>query len=204
MPRSSQEKRETTEKVLATTLEELTPAATKSKGADRFHYFWQSGSPFSQWHKSKYELNGFIYTCAEQGMMHGKALLFEDYETAEKILKSSSPRSMKALGRKVRCFNDKVWRKHRENIVYVNSVAKFTQNPHLLEALMNTNGLLVEASPWDAIWGIGLAEANARSMSHKQWPGLLGKILTLVRDDIRAGTSEERLPSTADESDLTD
>lgn len=126
-------------------------------------------------------------------MMHGKALLFEDHEIAAKILQTTSPRTMKALGRKVRGFNDKVWTKNRERIVYENSMAKFTQNPHLLQGLLNTNGLLVEASPYDAIWGIGLAEASARNMPHKQWPGLnlLGKILTQVRDDILASVEAE-------------
>ena len=192
MPRRTKQR-----KVPAETAEHLSVATpTDAAPEEQFHFFWKSGSPFSQWHTSQYELNGFLYSCAEQGMMHGKALLFEDYETAAKILQTPSPRAMKALGRKVRNFDEKVWKKNRERIVFENSVAKFTQNPGMLKALMNTNGLLVEASPSDAIWGIGLVEANARNMCHKNWPGLnlLGKILTQVREAIRAGIYDELLP----------
>lgn len=163
--------------------------AADGQQLDKFHFFWKSGSPFSQWHPSKYTLNGVEYSCAEQGMMHGKALLFEDEEVSAQILETTSPREMKALGRLVRFFEPKIWNQHRVRIVYDNTVAKFTQNPHLLQALLNTQGLLVEASPSDAIWGIGLAESNARKMSPERWPGLnlLGRILTQVRDEIREG-----------------
>jgi hypothetical protein len=71
------------------------------------HFFWKSGSPFSQWHLSGYKkLNRVAFCCAEQGMMHGKALLFGDQETADKILCTKSPRTMKQLGRQVRFFRD--------------------------------------------------------------------------------------------------
>ncbi len=159
----------------------------------KYCFFWQTGSPFSQWHPSKYELNGTQYCCAEQGMMHCKAILFCDETIAEKILEASSPREMKTLGRMVRGFEPDVWDQNRERIVHENSVAKFTQNPHLLEALLNTQGcLLVEASPYDKIWGIGLNRDQARNIPSNQWPGLnlLGKILTKVRDEIVAEMKE--------------
>jgi ribA/ribD-fused uncharacterized protein len=178
--------------------------AVEQQGTHRFHFFWQNGSPFSQWHPSQYELNGVTYSCAEQGMMHGKALLFEDYGTAKMILNTNKPKTMKELGRKVRFFDEKVWKKNRERIVYQNSVAKFTQNPHLLEALLdNTDegSLLVEASPYDSIWGIGLNEAAARNTPPKSWKGLnlLGKILTQVRDEIKAGMHDDLIAEAEEE-----
>lgn len=120
-------------------------------------------------------------------MMHGKALLFEDHEVAAQILQTSDPRTIKALGRKVRGFNDTEWKKHRQAIVYSNNMAKFSQNPHLYEALMSTFGLLVEASPSDKIWGIGMNEKDAKRLPESKWKGqnLLGKILTQVREDLR-------------------
>lgn len=152
-------------------------------------FFWRKGSCFSQWHPSKYELNGYEYTTAEQGMMHGKALLFEDNETAAQILATNDPRKIKQLGRLVRGFKDIVWKKNREMIVYHNNMAKFTQNEIMKDVLMATRGaLLVEASPSDRIWGIGLREADAKRTSPNKWKGLnlLGKILTKVREDIAA------------------
>ena len=165
--------------------------AEKSK---KYCYFWRSGSPFSQWHPSTYKLDGYVYSCAEQGMMHGKALLFEDQATAQLILEAKSPREMKALGRKVGSFSEKIWKKNRWDIVYRNSVAKFAQNPHLYEALMSTAGKqLVEASPSDRVWGIGLHEKNARKIAPNKWPGLnlLGDILTQVRDDFLKASEED-------------
>jgi len=152
----------------------------------KYHFFWKSGSPFSQWHSSKYNLDGFEYVCAEQGMMHGKALLFEDEATANLIIETADSRKMKALGRAVTRFNEKIWKQNRENIVYRNNVAKFTQNQNLLEALMRTSGDLVEASPSDRIWGIGLNPSRAKQVPEHKWPGknLLGKVLTRVRKDI--------------------
>ena len=166
-------------------------AAREIEGGERkkFYFFYQSTSPFSQWYPSKYELNGVQYSCAEQGMMHGKALLFHDVEIADQILEASHPRKIKALGRKVRRFNPQEWNKHRERIVYENSVAKFSQNNCVLEALLETKGsILVEASPSDTIWGIGLSEAAAKCTPPESWPGLnlLGKVLTQVREEILA------------------
>mmetsp|Transcript_41638 Transcript_41638/g.100283 ORF Transcript_41638/g.100283 Transcript_41638/m.100283 type:complete len:181 (+) Transcript_41638:94-636(+) len=166
-----------------------------------YYFFYRSGSCFSQWHKSKYELNGFEYTTAEQGMMHGKALLFGDEEVGAQILATSNPRKIKQLGRAVRGFNENVWKENRETIVYQNNMAKFTQNDCMKAVLMSTKGtLLVEASPYDRIWGIGLGEAKAKRIPSTQWKGLnlLGKILTRVREDIAA---MERSDEVAKESD---
>ena len=160
-------------------------------GTSEYHYFWGKWSPLSQWHASTYtmEANGVSheYNCAEQGMMHGKALLFEDEETAQKILEAPGPLEMKALGREVRGFSDEAWKRHRADIVYRNNVAKFSQNDHLREALLSTTGNLAEASPRDRVWGIGLNERDAKKTVPEKWPGinLLGKILTRVRDEIR-------------------
>ncbi|CAJ1959845.1 unnamed protein product [Cylindrotheca closterium] len=154
-----------------------------------YYFFWRSGSCFSQWHRSKYELNGCEYNTAEQGMMHGKARLFGDEEIGMQILATSDPRKIKQLGRKVRGFNEKEWKKNRETIVYQNNMAKFTQNEYMKDVLLSTKGaLLVEASPHDRIWGIGLREEDAKKISPMKWKGqnLLGKILTRVREDIAA------------------
>ena len=141
---------------------------------------------------SEYDLNGVKYACAEQGMMHGKALLFGDEKVATAILETQSPRKMKALGRQVKSFNERVWKKERVRIVKENTMAKFTQNPKLFQALMNTSGLIVEASPVDKVWGIGLNEDVARTIPEECWPGenLLGKILTVVRDELKERCDE--------------
>jgi ribA/ribD-fused uncharacterized protein len=159
-----------------------------------FWFFWQRGSPFSQWHKSTYVLDGVTFSCAEQGMMHSKALLFEDHVTADKIMQTNDCRRMKELGRQVRGFKDEVWIQHRQEIVFQHSMCKYTQNPYLLQALINTKGrVLVEASPYDSIWGVGLHETDAREVPPSQWPGLnlLGKVLVRVRQAILDEVEDE-------------
>lgn len=149
------------------------------------HYFW--GGPFSQWAKSSFTIDGQTFNCAEQYMMYKKAMLFNDTDIAEKILSTSNPREQKALGRQVKGFDPDVWYQHAEQYVYDANVAKFTQNPEFLQSLADTgNDLIVEASPYDDIWGIGLDSEAASVTPPEQWPGknLLGKVLMRVREDI--------------------
>ena len=151
----------------------------------RYKFFW--AGPLSQWHRSDFELNGVTFVTAEQAMMYQKAKLFGDEKVASRILKTSEPSAQKALGRKVRGFNEKVWRKNREEIVYQISYAKFDQNRELRRTLFQSAGLeLAEASPVDTIWGIGLSARDAGSRPPESWPGfnLLGSNLTRVRDEL--------------------
>ncbi|NVB77229.1 MAG: NADAR family protein [Kofleriaceae bacterium] len=154
-----------------------------------FTFFFTEASPFSQWYRCRFEVDGVTFNCAEQFMMHGKAKLFGDDEIAEQILVADHPREHKALGRKVSNFDDKTWRAERLRIVKDGNRAKFTQNDELLALLLETKGTtLVEASPYDKIWGIGLAEKDPRAQDPKQWKGqnLLGIVLTELRDELLA------------------
>ena len=150
---------------------------------ERFTFFWQNH--FSQWAHSPFLVAGIPFTHAEQFMMHAKAVLFGDADSAAKILRSDDPAEMKKLGRGISGFDPGRWEMFREGIVLTASIAKYTQNPALLEALLATRGTtLVEASPYDTVWGIGLAEDDPRALDRAQWQGLnlLGRILTRVRE----------------------
>lgn len=167
------------------------PAAGGTDSA-RHTFFWQKGSPFSQFHPATYKVWGVTVTCAEQAMMYGKAKLFGDEDSAARILAlgKAPPMKYKKLGRGVTGFTEAKWKKARSTIVYQSNVAKFSQVRTLREALDRTAGTtLVEASPRDRIWGIGLGEATARTMPESRWPGLnlLGRALTQVRDDLASG-----------------
>jgi len=155
----------------------------------RFTFFWREESPFSQWHPSEFLVEGARFLCAEQYMMHGKARLFGDAEVAAEILAARTPKQHKALGRKVRGFDGSRWEQERERIVYEGNHAKFTQNPALLTVLLATVGTeLVEASPLDRIWGVGLGAEDPRIQDPSTWRGLnlLGKVLTRLREDLLA------------------
>ncbi|MBP2295647.1 NADAR family protein [Azospirillum rugosum] len=152
-----------------------------------FTFFWDG--PLSQWHPSPMTVAGRRYLCAEHYMMHAKALLFGDAETAALILDEPEPVRQKSLGRRVRGFAEPVWEGARHAIVVTGSLAKYSQNPDLLAILLATgNTRLVQASPIDRVWGIGLAADDPRAADPAQWRGLnlLGDILTEVRDALRA------------------
>lgn len=121
-------------------------------------------------------------------MMHKKALLFGDQESADKIMASKNdPKQCKNLGRGVKGFDPKVWDKEARPIVYEGCHYKFTQNEDLLGQLMSTKGsLLVEASPVDKIWGIGMKSTDPDVNNPRCWKGTnwLGQVLTYVRDDL--------------------
>jgi len=155
----------------------------------RFTFFFTEASPFSQWYRCRFTASELTFNSAEQYMMHGKAMLFGDADVAAEILRTTHPKQQKALGRKVKNFDDAVWKREREAIVLAGSRLKYTQNADLEELLLATAGTeLVEASPYDRIWGIGLSAKDPRAQDPATWKGqnLLGKILTKLRDELLA------------------
>lgn len=152
-----------------------------------YTFFFTEASPFSQWYRCAFTASELTFMCAEQYMMHGKAVLFGDADVAAQIMAATHPKKHKELGRKVKNFDDAAWKREREGIVLAGSRAKFTQNPELLELLLATKGTtLVEASPYDRIWGIGLSATDPKAQDPATWRGqnLLGKILTRLRDEL--------------------
>ncbi len=157
-----------------------------------YHFYWSG--PFSQWQHAEFELDGDHYNTAEQAMMVAKARLFDDKEVAAQILTATDPGKQKALGRKVRGFNEATWDAQKVDIVHRINMAKFRQNKGLRRKLFQTGTrLLVEASPVDTIWGIGLDATAARETPPDLWPGqnLLGRIVTQVRDTLAADFPDE-------------
>ncbi len=148
----------------------------------KFNFFWNG--PFSQWAKSPFEIDGVKFNTCEQYMMYKKAMLFKDSSIAQEILKTSDPRKQKSLGRQVKNFDDSVWMVHAYNYVVEGNRAKFSQNDELATLLKATCGqTLVEASPYDRRWGIGMMEGDIGIEDPKNWHGenLLGKAITQVR-----------------------
>jgi ribA/ribD-fused uncharacterized protein len=142
----------------------------------------------SQWWNSSFEVEGIVYPTAEHFMMAEKARLFRDETILKKILLASSPREAKELGRYVSNFDESIWLQNRFDIVVRANEAKFTQNEAIRNFLLETKDkILVEASPVDTIWGIGLTEHDPRASNPDQWKGLnlLGFSLMTVRSKLR-------------------
>lgn len=160
----------------------------------RFLCFWghrpradgaPSASCFSQWFASPFVVESVRYATAEHWMMAEKARLFGDHTTLAQILAKDDPSAAKAAGRRVRDFDEGRWVRHRADIVVRGNLAKFGQNPSMRDFLLGTGDqVLVEASPVDAIWGIGLAAGDPRAQDPASWQGLnlLGFALMTVRD----------------------
>lgn len=155
---------------------------------EQYEFFWSG--PFSQWYPSTFHNAGIKFCTAEQFMMYHKAILFNDKKIASQILKTNNPRQQKALGRKVSNFDENKWNNRARDIVILGNHCKFSQNKDLKKILIDTAPrTLVEASPYDKIWGIGLDETDAKRIPAKSWPGKnwLGLALTKVRNDLING-----------------
>ena len=171
-----------------------------SKGireTDEFVLFW-GGWP-SQWCKARFVVDGVAFNCCEQYMMAEKAAVFGDMEAHGRILASSNPKQQKAIGRTVRGFDEQVWNSVCRGIVYAGNLARFSQNEAMRADLLATGEkTIVEASPTDRIWGIGLAPDDERALDRTEWRGTnwLGVALMQVRQTLR-----EKSGCRAEESD---
>jgi ribA/ribD-fused uncharacterized protein len=137
---------------------------------------------FSQWYPSPFEVDGLRYETAEHWMMAGKAKLFNDTATLNEIVQEPSPAEVKKLGRKVKNFDGNLWSQNAYSIVTEGNYHKFDQNEALKNFLLSTeNKIIVEASPYDAIWGTGM---KAHEPNPYLWKGtnLLGFALMEARD----------------------
>jgi ribA/ribD-fused uncharacterized protein len=142
----------------------------------------------SQWWPAPFEENGIVFKTAEHYMMAGKARVFDDPKILEQIVQTDSPKDVKKLGRQIKNFDPVTWDQHKYEIVRNGNKLKFSQHEELKNFLILTQDkVIVEASPMDVIWGIGLSENNQKSQDPKTWRGknLLGFALMEVRDEIK-------------------
>ncbi|MFE9365856.1 NADAR family protein [Streptomyces sp. NPDC006978] len=147
-------------------------------------------SCLSQWWPAPFTVGEVTYASAEHWMMAGKARLFGDAEAEAEAVAARTPAAAKKVGRLVRDFDDTVWVRERFALVVEGGVHKFGQDPALRAYLLNTGErVLVEASPVDRIWGIGLAKDDPRTADPASWRGLnlLGFALMEARTRLRAG-----------------
>ena len=160
-------------------------------------FFWGHRAPadatvgkwcLSQWWPAPFVIDGRRFATAEHFMMAEKARLFGDREAEAAVLRSTEPSEAKAIGRRVRGFDEQAWADARRSIVLAGNSAKFHQHPALgafLAAIRED--VIVEASPTDTVWGIGLRETDPAARDPRRWRGinLLGFALMAVRDELR-------------------
>ena len=150
-------------------------------------YFWKpedTNGYLSNWYTSPFVKNGITFKNNEHYFMWEKQQLFDNTNVSleKNILETTNPALIRNLGRLVKNFNQTVWDTKKYDIMKRGLIEKFSQNKELKKALLNTNdAILVEASPYDKIWGIGISEEDTKN---KKWRGenLLGKALMDVRN----------------------
>lgn len=169
--------------------------------SDDFLFFWghrpeRDGGVgtgcLSQWWPARFTADGHSFASAEHYMMWRKATLFGDADAAARVLASTDPREAKAIGRQVAGFDTATWEGERYGIVVSGSLAKFGQHADLRAFLLGTGDrVLVEASPDDRVWGIGLTADDPRARDRATWRGLnlLGQALTDTRAVLRSGAA---------------
>ncbi|MFF7320672.1 NADAR family protein [Streptomyces albogriseolus] len=145
-------------------------------------------SCLSQWWPSPFTVDGVEYATAEHWMMAAKARLFGDAEGERRVLAAGHPSEAKKAGRLVRGFDEEIWRRERFGIVVTGSEHKFAAHGGLRSFLLGTGDrVLVEASPVDRVWGIGLAADDEAATDPARWrgPNLLGFALMEARRRLR-------------------
>jgi len=155
------------------------------KRQNGFVLFW--GGKFSQWYPYKMTIDGVEYNCCEQYMMAEKARLFGDLDSLQQIMAAKDPRDQKRIGRSVKNFVPQMWEKICKDVVFRANLAKFS-DPEMKKYLMSFgNEEIVEASPYDKIWGIGLSEDDPDALDKTKWQGTnwLGEAIMAVREALK-------------------
>ncbi len=137
---------------------------------------------------NEFEWESFTFNCTEQIFMAEKAVVFDDWETLNEILKEKHPRKQKEWGRAVKGFDPLRWDRYKYAAMLEANREKYKQNPHLKEFLLSTpkHSILCEVNPRDSVWGIGLAADDERAYDVRTWQGenLLGQVLMEVRSEL--------------------
>lgn len=151
--------------------------------------FWGKESVFSNFHPCNIEFSycdeNRVVKTSEQLFMVFKADVFNDQDSALGIINAPNPMMAKSIGRSVKNYNDETWSSKRYSFMKQTLLMKFSQNQDLLDRLLETDGIhLVEASPYDSIWGVKLGVENLNIEKERNWLGdnLLGKALMEVRE----------------------
>lgn len=179
------------------TPEERRAAVVRAEAIGRrqkFLFFWKEAAFYpgclSQFWPAPFVVDGVTYPAAEHWMMAEKARLFGDVDVLETILTARTAAAAKAAGRAVRGYSEDAWEAVRYEVVVAGNLAKFSQHADLGRYLVSTGDrVLVEASPLDRVWGIGLAEGDEAAASPSRWRGrnLLGFALMDVRERLQSG-----------------
>jgi ribA/ribD-fused uncharacterized protein len=154
-------------------------------GADEGKGEWRV---FSNMFEAPFQVDSVTFPTVEHYFQWSKAKQFGDGTIADKILKTPSAKSVKALGRKVKDFVKEEWDKTKDGVMRTAVKAKFVQHPDLKTKLVETGVRPIgEASARDKYWGIGTSADTSKAGDPTKWPGknVLGKMLSELRTEFK-------------------
>ncbi len=153
-----------------------------------FHNPNEENGFLANWYLSSFTIDGVEFSSVEQYMMYQKAICFHDTSIATKIMETNDVATIKSFGRAVSNYDDNIWSRTREKVVFDALMAKFSQNDNLKKLLLDTgDSILAECAVKDVIWGIGLSMKDQDRFSPNKWRGknLLGYTLMKVREELK-------------------
>ena len=164
---------------------ELAPYKATQKVNDTTISFSGELSPWSNLHRSPFEMNGIKFTTAEQWIQYTKSILFGDTSTSDQILNSENAMEAKWLGYKIHGYDPKIWHEKGYSLCLPGIKAKFNQNPTLLKMLKTTSPKLLVESTIDKIWGTGVPLKENDALNREKWynSGWLSSMLMDIRDN---------------------
>jgi ribA/ribD-fused uncharacterized protein len=154
-------------------------------GADEGKGEWRA---LSNMYEAPFQVDSITFPTVEHYFQWSKAKKFGDGFIADKILKTPSPKAVKALGKKVKDFDKDAWDKVKDGVMRTGVKAKFMQHPDLKTKLMETGVKPIgEASARDKYWGIGTSADTSKANDPTKWPGknVLGKMLADLRKELK-------------------
>ena len=151
------------------------------KRTDTITLFFTKECPLSNFYPSTFIVEDTPFINVEQFICFKKAMLFDTREVAKEFLVMREPKDMKRRAKRLKRYDDHVWKASAKDILREALTAKFNQNELLKSELLSTKDTTIgEASPSDVLFGIGLSLFNPNATSPTGWRG--GKYTRLCFD----------------------
>ena len=169
-------------------------ASSKMDNSNTVLAFFGEPSPFSNFHKSPFQYNGQQYHCSEQFIQEQKSLLFNDTETADCIMISTTAAlECKERGKEIRGFKEDTWKQKAEDLCLPGIHAKFESNKCLANMLLSMSGKQIVEATYDTMWGTGVPLHQKNCLEKKKWKnvGLLGSMLMKVHDQLSTSSIDD-------------
>lgn len=167
--------------------EELRPERVYSPRSDKAIAFFTKHSPLSNHYVCPFEFDGRRFNWVEQFLAHQKATYAGNDDLAQRSLDSEDPAEPKAILNQIKSIQNSDWQSKVQKIIYAAASAKFSQNEHLGNFLVETHPLRIGEASKDTFWDIGLTLESEHALDVRRWPlqgNLLGLTLEKVRDEI--------------------